>query len=71
MPLIDSLRDRGVVEAGCLAAERDSLHVDLEKGLGRVAIEQLEAERVQRREERHVRVLSERIAQGERAVRTP
>jgi hypothetical protein len=52
-----------------LAAEDDVLHPDLKTGVGRVVIEQAETERVQACEERHVGVLSKRIAQGERAVR--
>jgi hypothetical protein len=69
MPVVDGLRNGGVVETGCLAAEDDVLNPNLKTGVRRAVIEQAEAERVQYREERHVRVLSERIAQGKRAVR--
>src|SRR5262245_50065651 len=47
MPVVDGLRNGGVVEAGRLAAEDDALHVDLQAGVGRVTVEELEAERME------------------------
>src|SRR5262249_8130343 len=64
MPVVD-----GVVETGRLAAEDHALHVHLNAGLGRVVIEELKAEGMKRCQECHVRILSKRIAQGERAIR--
>src|SRR5690242_8398847 len=57
MPVVDGLRNAGVVETRRLAAEDHALHVDL-NALGRVVVEELKAEGMKRCQERNVRVLS-------------
>jgi hypothetical protein len=69
MPIVDGLRNAGVVEAGRLVAEDPALYIDLNAGVGRVAIEELEAESMEGSQERYIRILSKCIAQGERPVR--
>src|SRR5262249_24853684 len=69
MPVVDGLRNGGVLETRRLVPEHDALHIDLNARLGRAAVEELETEGLERREQRDVRILSKRIAQGERAVR--
>ena len=59
----------GVVQARRLRGERDALHVELQAGVQRVVVEQLEAERVQRRQERDLRVLAQRIPQRQGSMR--
>ena len=70
MPVVDGLRKGAVVETRRLAAEdrRSSRSISRQES-GRVAVEELEAEGMQRRQERDVRILGKRIAQGERAIR--
>ena len=55
--------------AGRLVAKNDALHVEVEARFRRVAVEQLQAERMQCRQERDIRVLSQCVAQGQRAIR--
>src|SRR5262249_48541335 len=51
MSVVDGLRDGTVIETGCLAAQNDAFRVDFKTGIGRVAVEELEAQRMQRDEE--------------------
>src|SRR5690349_21418061 len=62
MPVVDSLRDSGVTETGRLAAEHDALCVDLNAGLGRVSVEEVEAESMERCHERYIRILCHCVA---------
>jgi hypothetical protein len=69
MPFVDGFGNCAVVQTGRLATEDNALHVEVEARFRRVAVEQLQAERMQRRQERDIRILSQRIAQTKRAIR--
>jgi len=68
VPGVDRLRVPRVGEAGGLPAENHALRLDLQTGVERIAIEEFETQHVQRRNEGCVRIIGERIAQGQRAV---
>ena len=68
VPGVDRLRRDGIGKAGGLAAEHRALRLDLETGVEGVAIEQLQAQHVQRRHEGDVRIVGDRVAQRQGAV---
>jgi hypothetical protein len=71
MPFVDGFGNRTVVQTGRLASEDNALHVEVKAGFRSVAVEQLEAERMQCRQERDIRVLSQCVTQGQRAICRP
>ena len=69
VPRLDRLGRGGVVEPRRLRRESRALDIDLEAGVESVAVERFEAQRVQHREERGVRVARQRVTQRQRAMR--
>ena len=68
VPVVDRLGGRGVVQARRLVGEAGALGVDLQAGIDGVAVERLEAEGVQHRDERRVGIVGQRVAQRERPM---
>ena len=66
---IEAGGERGVVQTRRLRTEADAFHIEFKAGIHCITIEHLDAERMERREEGHVRLLAERMPKRESAVR--
>jgi hypothetical protein len=55
-------RSSGRVAGGCLRTKPNALQIEFEAGVDCIAIEHLNAERMQRREEGQIRLLAKRMA---------
>ena len=67
--MVEGGGERSVVQPRRLRTKADAFHIEFEAGIHRITIEDFEAERVQRREESHVGLLTERVPKRECSVR--
>ena len=69
MPSVERVRQGAVLQARRLGAETGALQIELQASVLSVAVERLQAERMQRRREGDVRMLAQRVAKRERPMR--
>ena len=69
MPSVERVRQGAVLQARRLGAETGALQIEFQASVLSVAVERLQAERMQRRHEGDVRMLAQRVAKRERPMR--